>query len=442
MAIVALFRGIHYDTKKIGDLSGVVTQPYDVISPEEQKSLHKRHPRNIVWVDFGMDQAGDGPNENKYSRAASRYRQWLAEGTLVQDERPAFYYYEQEFSVPGKGTFVRKGYLGALRLSAFGEGEVLPHEKTLSKPKEDRLALMRGTDANMSPIFGLFSDPKDEVLSALRKGLPPSPDFAAKDDLGILHRVWTVSDPAVQAAAAKKMEDKKVFIADGHHRYETALAFRDEMRKKHGSRSDAAYEHVLMFMCNMDDKGLVILPTHRGVHSLSGFSEEELAAKVRAALPMETRKGSPEDAILALEAAGKKGKAIAWSAGGGRFHLVSFPDLAGFCAQRLAKYPPELRSLDVVLLHGYLLEQVLGVTPEAVTAGSCVKYYKDPAKAVSDLNGGAIQAAFFLNPVTVDEFRSVSLSGHVLPQKSTFFYPKILTGLLIFSTRGDERVSA
>jgi hypothetical protein len=157
---------------------------------------------------------------------------------------------------------------------------------------------------------------------------------------------------------------------------------------------------------------------------------------------METRKGSPEEAIRALEAAGKKGKAIAWSAGGSRFHLIAFPELARFCAQRLAKFPPELRSLDVVLLHGYLLEQVLGVTPEAVTAGSCVKYYKDPAKAVSDLNGGAIQAAFFLNPVTVEEFRSVSLSGHVLPQKSTFFYPKILTGLLIFSTRGDERVSA
>ena len=440
MAIVAPFRGIHYDTKKIGDLSKVVTQPYDVISPEEQKALHQRHPRNIVWVDFGLDQAGDGPKENKYTRAASHYRQWLSEGTLVQDSRPAFYYYEQEFTIPGKGTFVRKGYLGALRLSAFGEGEVLPHEKTLSKPKEDRLALMRVTDANMSPIFGLFSDPKDEVLAALRKGLSPTPDFVAKDDLGVLHRVWTVSDPAVQKAAAKKMADKKVFIADGHHRYETALAFRDEMRKRHGSRENAAYEHVLMFLCNMDDKGIVILPTHRGVHSLPEFSEEELAAKVRAALPMESRKGSPEDAIRALEAAGRKGKAIAWSAGGGRFHLIAFPDLARFCGERLAKFPPELRSLDVVLLHGFLLEQMLGVTPEAVTAGQCVKYYKDPAKAVSDLSGGAIQAAFFVNPVTVEEFRSVSLSGHVLPQKSTFFFPKILTGFLIFATRGGERV--
>jgi uncharacterized protein (DUF1015 family) len=440
MAIVAPFRGIHYDLARVGDLSKVVTQPYDVISPEEQKALHQRHPRNIVWVDFGLDQVGDGPKENKYTRAASHYRQWLSEGTLVQDSRPSFYYYEQEFTIPGKGTFVRKGYLGALRLSAFGEGEVLPHEKTLSRPKEDRLALMRVTDANMSPIFGLFSDPKDEVLAALRKGLSPTPDFVAKDDLGILHRVWTVSDPAVQKAAAKKMADKKVFIADGHHRYETALAFRDEMRKRHGSRENAAYEHVLMFLCNMDDKGIVILPTHRGVHSLPAFSEEELAAKVSAALPMESRKGSPEDAIRALEAAGKKGKAIAWSAGGGRFHLVAFPDLARFCGERLAKFPPELRSLDVLLLHGFLLEQLLGVTPEAVTAGQYVKYYKDPAKAVSDLSGGAIQAAFFVNPVTVEEFRSVSLSGHVLPQKSTFFYPKILTGLLIFSTRGEERV--
>jgi uncharacterized protein (DUF1015 family) len=420
----------------------VVSQPYDVISPEEQKALHRRHPRQIVWVDFGLAKEGDGPRENKYTRAAEYYNNWLAEGTLVQDPRPAFYYYEQEFTIPGKGTFIRKGYLGALRLSAFGEGEVLPHEKTLSRPKEDRLALMRVTDANMSPIFGLFSDPKDEVLTAMRKGIGSSPDFTAKDDLGILHRVWIVSDPAVQKTAAARMADKKVFIADGHHRYETALAFREEMRNKFGAREDAAYEHVLMFLCNMDDEGIVILPTHRGIHSLPAFSEEEFASKVRAILPMETRDGSPGDAIRALEAAGKKGKAIAWSAGGGKFHLISFPDLSKFCAERLAKFPPQLRSLDVVLLHGFLLEQMLGITPEAVTAGQCVKYYKDPAKAVSDLSAGAIQAGFFLNPVTVEEFRNVSLSGHVLPQKTTFFYPKILTGLLIFSTRGDERVPA
>jgi uncharacterized protein (DUF1015 family) len=442
MAIVAPFRGIHYDTARSKDLSKVISPPYDVISPEEQKALHARHPRNIVWIDFGLPNEGDGPAENQYTRAAEHYRRWLSEGTLVQDAAPAFYYYEQEFTIPGMGSFVRKGFLGALRLSAFGEGEVLPHEKTLSKPKEDRLALMRVTDANMSPIFGLFSDPADEVLGILRKGRNASPDFFATDDLGIRHRVWKVEDPAIQKAAARKMGDKKVFIADGHHRYETALAFRDEMRRKHGAREDAAYEHVLMFLCNMDDEGIVILPTHRGVHSLPSFSEEEVAARVRGVLPMESREGSPEEAILALAAAGKDGKAIAWSAGGGRFHLIRFPDLARFCGEHLAKFPPELRSLDVVLLHGFLLEQVLGITPEAVTAGKCVKYYKDPAKASSDLAAGAIQAAFFLNPVTVQEFRDVSLSGHVLPQKATFFYPKILTGLLIFSTRGDERVPA
>jgi uncharacterized protein (DUF1015 family) len=440
MAIVAPFRGIHYDPARVGDLSKVVSPPYDVISPEEQKALHRRHPRNIVWIDFGLPKEGDGPAENRYTRAAACYRQWLGEGTLVQDGAPAYYYYEQEFAIPGMGNFVRKGFLGALRLSAFGEGEVLPHEKTLSKPKEDRLALMRVTDANMSPIFGLFSDPKNEVLAALRKGMAASPDFDATDDLGIRHRVWKVVDPAVQKAAARRMADKKVFIADGHHRYETALAFRDEMRRKHGIREDAACEHVLMFLCNMDDEGIVILPTHRGIHSLPAFSEEEFADRIRSLLPMESRKGSPEDAIRALAEAGKKGKAIAWSAGGGRYHLISFPDLARFCGERLAKFPPELRPLDVVLLHGFLLEQVLGISPEAVTAGQFVRYYKDPAKAVSDLAAGAIQAAFFLNPVTVREFREVSLSGHVLPQKTTFFYPKILTGLLIFSTRGDERV--
>ena len=196
-----------------------------------------------------------------------------------------------------------------------------------------------------------------------------------------------------------------------------------------------------MFLCNMDDEGIVILP-RTGSPPAPIVLRGGAGRKVRALLPMETRTGSPEDAIRVLEDAGKKGKAIAWTAGGGKFHLITFPELVKFCAERLAKFPPQLRSLDVVLLHGFLLEQILGITQEAVTAGQSVKYYKDPAKTVSDLSAGAIQAGFFLNSVTVEEFRSVSLSGHVLPQKSTFFYPKILTGLLIFSTRGDERLPA
>lgn len=440
MAIVSPFRGIRFDTSRAGDLSRVIAPPYDVISPEEQKALHERHPRNIVRIDFGLDRPGDGPSGNKYTRAASSYRQWLAEGTLVREEKPCLYYYEQEFEIPGMGRFVRKGFLGALRLSAFGEGDVFPHEKTLAKPKEDRLALMRATEADTSPIFGLYSDPGDVVLRALRRGMDGRPDLAATDGLGILHRAWKVSDAAALAAAVKAMEDKKVFIADGHHRYETALAYREEMRKRHGVSSDAAYEHVLMFLCNMDDEGIVILPTHRGIHSLPAFSEDGFDAKVRAVLPSETRGGTPDEAMKAVADAGRKGKAIAWIAGGGRYHLVTFPDLTDFCATHLAKFPPPLRPLDVVLLHGFLLEKLLGIAPEAVTAGRFVKYYKEPAKAAADLASGAIQAAFFLNPVSMQEFRDVSLSGHVLPQKTTFFYPKILTGLVILSARGDERL--
>jgi uncharacterized protein (DUF1015 family) len=438
MAIVSPFRGIHYDVGKVGDLSEVVAPPYDVISPEEQNQLHLRNLRNIVWVDFGLEKEGDGPSENKYTRAAGYFRLWQSEGTLVRDGSPAFSYYEQEFDIQGRGTVVRKGFLGALRLSAFGEGTVYPHEKTHSRPKEDRLQLMRATQAHMSPIFALYSDPSDRVAGALVGKVRRAPDFLATDDLGVKHRVWTVDDPTVIATAARQMLDKKIFIADGHHRYETALAFRDEMRRKHGAREDAAYEHVLMFLCNMDDEGIVILPTHRGVHSLARFSEDSFAEKVRGVLPMETRKGSPEDAMRAVASAGREGKAIAWSAGGGRFHLITFPDFPRFCEERLSGFPASLRKLDVVLLHGFLFEQILGITPEAVTAGQHVKYYKDPAIAAADLESGSIQAAFFLNPVTVEEFRDVSLSGHVLPQKTTFFYPKILTGLLIHSARGDE----
>jgi len=440
MADVKPFRGIHYDTARVGDLTRVVAPPYDVISPEEQEILHRRHPRNIVWIDFGKGREGDAPGSDRYSRAAALFREWRSDGTLVRDPLPALYYYEQEFTIPGKGTFVRKGFLGALRLSPFGEGVVFPHERTLSKPKEDRLALMRATDAHMSPIFGLFSDPADEVLSNLRRGAASAPDLSATDDLGVRHRVWTVTQPAAILGAVDAMSGKGVFIADGHHRYETALAFRDEMRAKHGVDPAAAYEHVLMFLCNMDDEGIVILPTHRGIHSLPGFSADAFLAAVRSHLPVESRDGSPEDALRAVEAAGRRGKAIAWSTGGNRFHVVTFPDLAAFCERHLSGYPPQLRALDVVLLHGFLFERLLGIDPGAVTAGKFVKYYKDPSKAAADLSSGAIQAAFFLNSVTIPEFRDVSLSGHVLPQKSTFFYPKIGTGLLIFPVAAEDRV--
>jgi uncharacterized protein (DUF1015 family) len=440
VADVKPFRGIHYDVGRVGDLTRVVAPPYDVISPEDQEALHRRHPRNIVHIDFGMERDGDGPGANKYTRAAALYRQWLADGSLVRDTVPSLYYYEQEFAIPGKKTYVRKGFLGALKLSPFGEGVVFPHERTHSRPKEDRLALMRATDAHMSPIFGLFSDPGDTVLPGLRAGKSGAPDLAAVDDLGVKHRVWMISDPKALEDTASKMADKGVFIADGHHRYETALAFRDEMRSRHGANPGAGYEHVLMFLCNMDDEGIVILPTHRGIHQVPGFSAEALLEKVRALLPVETRDGSPEDAMRAVEAAGRQGKAIGWSTGGNRFHVASFPDLAGFCERNLSKFPPQLRPLDVVLLHGFLFEQLLGISPEAVTEGRFVKYYKDPAKAAKDLSSGTIQAGFFLNPVTVREFREVSLSGHVLPQKATFFYPKIGTGLLIFPVGGADRV--
>jgi uncharacterized protein (DUF1015 family) len=440
MADVKPFRGVHYDVGRVGELSSVVAPPYDVISPEDQDALHRRHPRNIVRVDFGMEQPGDAPGADKYARAARWYREWRADGTLVRDEVPSLYYYEQEFTIPGKNAYVRKGFLGALRLSRFGEGVVFPHERTLAKPKADRLALMRATDAQLSPIFALFSDPGDGVLASIRAGRAAAPDLTAVDDLGVQHRVWTVSDPERIRRAVERMRDKGVFIADGHHRYETALAFRDEMRARHGEDPGAAYEHVLTFLCNMDDEGIVILPTHRGIHSVPGFSGEEFLAKVRSHVPVESRDGSPQDAIAAVETAGREGKAIAWSTGGNRYHVASFPDLQAFCERHLSEFPAPLRPLDVVLLHGFLLEELLGVSAEAVTAGRFVKYYKDPAKAAKELSDDAIQAAFFLNPVTIPEFRNVSLSGHVLPQKATYFYPKIGTGLLLFPVAGDDRV--
>jgi uncharacterized protein (DUF1015 family) len=440
MADVKPFHGIHYDASRLSDLSLVMSPPYDVTSEEEQEELHRRHPRNIVRIDAGQYMDGDRTGLEKYKRAGAWLREWLADGTLVRDPDPSLYYYEQEFTIEGKGSYVRKGFLGALKLSPFGEGVVFPHERTHSKPKEDRLLLMRATDAQTSPIFGLFSDPGNEVVMSLRAGIGEVPDLQYADDLGVKHRVWKISRPEAIRGAVEKMSGKGVFIADGHHRYETALAFRDEMRAKHGENPAAAYEHVLMFLCNMDDEGIVILPTHRGVHSFPIFQGERFRSLVKESLPVETREGSPMDAAEAVEEAGRHGKAIAWCTGGSRFHLVTFPDLERFCETHLSEYPPQLRSLDVVILQGFLFG-LLGILPESVTQGKYVKYYKDPNQARRDLATGDIQAAFFVNPVTIREFREVSLSGHVLPPKATFFYPKLGTGLLLFPVGADERVS-
>jgi uncharacterized protein (DUF1015 family) len=318
---------------------------------------------------------------------------------------------------------------------------VFPHERTLSAPKVDRLALLRATETDTSPVFALYSDPQDTAARALHAAAATrDPDLSAIDDGGTAHRVWTIADPGIVAAVARDLAERKVFIADGHHRYETTLGWRDEMRPRTGGRPDAGPEFILLFLCNMDSPGLVILPTHRGVHSLPGFTETGLLERLRAVLPVETRSGTPADAASAVAEAGRGGKAIAWTAGGGRFHLVTFPDLPRFAAENLAAFAPELRELDVVLLHGFLFERLLGIDPEDVTRGRFVRYYKDPAKAFADLEAREIQAAFFVNPVSVDEFRRVSLSGHVLPQKTTFFHPKLLTGLLLMSVDPDETI--
>ncbi len=441
MADILPFRAIRFDPSRIGELSRVVAPPYDVIAPEYQRELLGRHERNIVHIDFDAERPGDGPGENRYTRGARRLSDWLADGTLVRDPAPALYLYEQEFSVAGVGRLVRRGLFGALRLSPFDEGIVYPHERTLSAPKLDRLALLRATETDTSPVFALYSDPQDAAAGALRAGAAGrAPDLSAVDDGGTAHRVWTIADPDIARAVARDLAERKVFIADGHHRYETTLGWRDEMRPRYGGRRDAGPEFILAFLCNMDTPGLVILPTHRGVHSLPGFTESGLLERLRAVVPVETRSGSPADATRAVVEAGRRGKALAWTAGGGRFHLVAFPEPGRFAAANLGAYAPELRELDVVLLHGFLFERLLGIDPEEVTRGRFVRYYKDPAKAFADLEAREIQAAFFVNPVTVDEFRRVSLSGHVLPQKTTFFHPKLLTGLVLMSVHPSDSI--
>ena len=280
MAEIIPFRGVLYDPAKVGDLTRVMAPPYDVIPPKKQDALYERHPNNIIRLILGKTAPEDRDGNDRYSRAATDFQKWLGEGVLAQDERPAIYYYYQAYTEKDGSTQTRKGFIALSKLQDFGKG-IHPHERTLSGPKADRLKLMQACDANFSSIFSLYSDPALTVNKALDAAIAGrEPDIDVLDDDGIVNKVWRVDDPKVLSAVAASMDDKALFIADGHHRYETALNYRNMQReKKPDYTGSEPFNYVMMYFSNMDDEGMTIWPTHRVVHSLKGFDADGFVAK-------------------------------------------------------------------------------------------------------------------------------------------------------------------
>lgn len=438
MAEIAPLTPLRYDIARLagsGGLASVVAPPYDVIDAAQRAELAARHPHNVVKLILP-----EGEGDAKYERARELFSAWRSEGVLVRDEEPAFYRYDQTFTPPGgKGApRTRRGFLGLVRLVDLDKGIVLPHERTLSGPKEDRLKLFRATRTNLSPGFLLYRDPE----RALDAPLATAKELAAfQTPDGIEHRLSKVTDKAALRAIVEVVAKSSLLIADGHHRYETALRYWKEAPKSALERPEHAF--FLEFFANGDDPDLVVFPTHRHVHSLPRFDFAEAqkgAAELFDVTPLPPG-ASAEVYTDALAKSGAKRPSLVICAGDGRASLLALKAGVDLAAHPiLGKRVPALRKTDVALLHMGILEPVLGITPEAQAAKTNIWYPQDAAAALADLRAGKGQTLFLMNGTPVSQVREVAEAGEVMPQKSTFFHPKVLTGLCIHTLDPERSV--
>ncbi len=438
MAYVAPFRALRYDPSRV-DLTQVVTQPYDKITPEMQKRYYDASPHNLVRIILGKPQPTDHLKENIYTRAAGFFQDWRQQGIFRQDPQQSLYQYTQRFQPPSGGAELeRRGFIALGKIEDYSTGIVHRHEQTLAKPKADRLELLRATRAHFGQLFMLYNDPAGEVEAALSASSVQNTEngIELRDEYGVLHTVHGISDPGVIELVGDRMRDKKLIIADGHHRYETAMNYRNECRAKQGPAATASelapYELVMMTFINMDSPGLVILPTHRVVHGLESFSPDALRDRARSYFSVEEVDPAIDAAraIGILRAAGQAGTALLGVTANRAFLFDTPRALAANLFQGLSL---RQQSLDVVQLHKCLLETVLGISEEAIRDQTNIGYVRDAGEALARVRNGAANVAFLMNPVRMRQVRDIAFAGEVLPQKSTDFYPKLLSGLTIYA---------
>jgi uncharacterized protein (DUF1015 family) len=444
MAQVFPFRAFRYNPQ-LAPFQNVLTQPYDKISQEMQQKYYEAHPQNLITVEKGKEYPGDGPGNNVYSRAAAAFKDWEAKNVIEQDAAPSFYAYTQEFTVPSSTERrTRRGFIGAGKLEEYSAGVIFRHEHTLSGPKADRLELLRNTRTHTGQLFLLYSDQQKRVDAILREAeSAASPATEVHDEYGVTHRLWVVSDPQKVSAIQSAMADQKLVIADGHHRYETALNYRNERRAQAGSIDpNAPYESAMMTFINTRSEGLVILPTHRVVANVHDFSwpavrrylEPWFATEVFAFADDAQKESARKNFLSRLKAATAQRAIGAYpSAGDGQraFYLLVLRPGADL-AQLLPNVSARQRELDVVLLHEGILEPGLGITPQSVTKEANLTYEREANNAMNAVDSGKAQISFFLNACDVEKVVEIATAGEVMPQKSTDFFPKLLSGITMY----------
>ncbi|MEX5216830.1 MAG: DUF1015 domain-containing protein [Nitrospira sp.] len=437
MAHVIPFRGTLYDPSAVGDVRRVVAPPYDIIDAAMQQSLHERHPQNIVRLELGYDRPDDGPASNKYQRAAASLKEWLRAGLLRRDTEPALYYhtidYIPPYASPGTASRLLKGFLATVALEEFGTGHIYPHENTRAAAKSDRLNLMQTCGANFSPIFSLYSDPSGDILAALERAVAaekPRIDF--QDDAGFRQRLWSITNTLVLQQAVEAMKNKPLFIADGHHRYETALNYRRLRREQAGAGAQGTlqpYDSVMMLFSSLEDRGLTVLPTHRvlttAVPAVAEIKQALAASFEFIEFPFQRDQEAAvrQKFLEALRTRGQSGHV---------FGLALRHDSHYYLLQLRPTHQPAATEsprnrLDVSILQ----ERVVGKLCPTAKEQEAMLYTKDDHEALNWVLDGTGTAALLLNPTKVSEVQAVASAGERMPHKSTYFFPKPLTGLVI-----------
>jgi uncharacterized protein (DUF1015 family) len=435
MPIIAPFRGIRYNQQKVGDLDRVITQPYDKITPAMQEDYYHRSEYNYVRLIRNQE-------ENPYAASRATYERWYGEQVLIRDRLPAIYPYRQIFTVNGR-TRVRRGLTCLCKLEPLEGGRVLPHERTLSKPKEDRLNLMRATRKQFEQVFMLYADDEDRVNKILAPIWKWTPDIEVTDEYGTIHCLWTVTDTKTIHTVQQIMKPKKLVIADGHHRYETALSYRDELRKKLSTPTGReAFNYRQVTCVNLNDPALTILPTHRLIASIADFNLNEILSRISKYFNIATKVSRDETAKHLAGSPLRRGQAIhsfVLYGGGERTCILTLRSESDIARMFAPDRSPDYRSLDVAILHTVIIENLLGIKPEQIE--DHVRYEGEWKNALAEVDKGAAQLAFLIHPTRPEQVKKIAENWERMPQKSTDFYPKLISGLVLLDVDDNELIA-
>lgn len=435
MAKVIPFQGLRYNTEKFKDLDAVTAPPYDIISPAEQQALYNKDEYNVIRLDYGMDFVSDDEKNNRYTRSAAYLEKWIAEQQLKFDEKPAFYIYEQIFSLGKENPFHSlKGIIGLVQLEEFSKKVVLPHEKTISKAKEDRLKLMQATAANMSQVYSLYMDDDKAIARLLEEQCDSAPDLTFVTEENITQNVWIVTDDALTGRISELFAEKQVFIADGHHRYETALNYRRMRHAEDGTQEGTqSYDYVMMMLVSMNDGGLFVFPTHRMVRGLESFDEVLLVGALTeefAVSKIYFTEGDYAEIIADRLANTVDETLFGLYTGQNYYYLLKLKDIQSIDEVITGK-SNAFKHLDVTVLHKLILEKHMGIDEENMKNQKNLVYTRDDHEAIAAVQNGEFDCVFFINPTKVSEIKEIAQANEKMPQKSTYFWPKLVTGIVM-----------